>query len=355
MPLLGYDVDPRGSKLVVNEEEAIRVRAIFELYLEHQSLIATIAEIDRLGWLNKRWTTRKGTERGGRPFSKDSLHSLLTNVTYLGKLRYKDEINEGEHAAIVGPEVWQRVQSILQRNGRTGGAAVRNKFGALLKGILRCVPCDCAMTPTHATKNGNKRYRYYVCGNAQKRGWHTCPSKSIPAGEIERFVVEQIKGIGCDQSFLRATISQAQNLGQLQIEALEAERKRLEHELECWNGEIRELIQQAPPGLNSPVTSRLADLQDRIRLGERRSTEVREQIIALSRTIISEREVATAMTAFDPVWEYLTLREQTRVIQLLIERVDYNGATGKVSITFHTGGIKTLANERSGNNPGDAA
>src|SRR5438093_11728849 len=42
LPLLGYDVDPRGSKLIVNEDEAIRVRAIFELYLEHQSLIATI-------------------------------------------------------------------------------------------------------------------------------------------------------------------------------------------------------------------------------------------------------------------------------------------------------------------------
>ncbi len=47
MPLLGYDVDPRGSKLVVNEAEAARVRAIFELYLEHQSMIATIQELDR--------------------------------------------------------------------------------------------------------------------------------------------------------------------------------------------------------------------------------------------------------------------------------------------------------------------
>jgi len=28
MPLLGYDVDPKGSRLVVNEAEAVRVRAI---------------------------------------------------------------------------------------------------------------------------------------------------------------------------------------------------------------------------------------------------------------------------------------------------------------------------------------
>jgi site-specific DNA recombinase len=41
----------------------------------------------------------------------------------------------------------------------------------------------------------------------------------------------------------------------------------------------------------------------------------------------------------------LTLREQTRVVQLLVERVDYDGAKGKIAITFHPTGIKTLAGE----------
>lgn len=39
MPLLGYDVDAKGSKLVVNEPEAKRVRAIFDLSLQHQALL----------------------------------------------------------------------------------------------------------------------------------------------------------------------------------------------------------------------------------------------------------------------------------------------------------------------------
>jgi site-specific DNA recombinase len=356
MPLLGYDVDPRGSKLIVNQDEAARVRAIFELYLEHQSMIATIQELDRRGWLNKRWTTRKGPERGGKQFTKTSLHKLLTNITYLGKLRYKDEIHAGEHAAIVGADVWQRAQAILGRNGRTGGSAVRNKFGALLKGLLRCVPCGCAMTPTHATKEGTKRYRYYVCGNAQKRGWHACPSKSIPAGEIERFVVEQIKCIGRDPEMLRETIAKARSLGHAQVEELESERDRLARELTQWNNEIRGLLQQiVPSDGDTPATARLADLQERIRLAERRTTEIREQVIVLRRSIVDEREVATAMSVFDPVWDSLTPREQARVVQLLVERVDYNGATGKVSITFHPSGIKTLADELAANISEDAA
>jgi site-specific DNA recombinase len=356
MPLLGYDVDPRGSKLIVNEDEAASVRTIFELYLEHQSLIATIQEIDRRGWINKRWTTRKGPERGGKHFTKTSLHKLLTNITYVGKLRYKDEIHTGEHAAIVNADVWQRVQSLLGRNGRTGGAAVRNKYGALLKGILRCAPCGCAMTPSHATKGDTKRYRYYVCGNAQKRGWNNCPSKSLPAGEIERFVVEQIKCIGRDPELLHETIAQARTLGQSQVEALEIESRRLERELTQWNNEIRGLLQKiVPSDGNTPATARLADLQERIRLAERRTTEVREQVITLSRSIVDEGEVANAISAFDPIWDSLTPREQARVVQLLVERVDYNGATGKVSITFYPSGIRTLAGELAQNNSENAA
>ena len=49
--------------------------------------------------------------------------------------------------------------------------------------------------------------------------------------------------------------------------------------------------------------------------------------------------------AFDPVWDSLTLREQSRLVHLLIEQVEYDGRTGDISITFHPTGIKTLAGE----------
>ena len=40
-PVLGYDLlsNPAGPKLIVNDAEAVTVRAIFELYLKHQALI----------------------------------------------------------------------------------------------------------------------------------------------------------------------------------------------------------------------------------------------------------------------------------------------------------------------------
>src|SRR5262249_26664302 len=72
LPVLGYDVDPHGPRLVVNKKEAARVRAIFALYLEHGSLERVVEELSRRGWVNKRWQTRKGRLRGGRPFTRTS-------------------------------------------------------------------------------------------------------------------------------------------------------------------------------------------------------------------------------------------------------------------------------------------
>jgi site-specific DNA recombinase len=342
IPMLGYDIAPEGGKLLVNEDEAAQVRGIFELYLERQSLIETVKELDARGWHNKRWTTRKGHERGGNPFTKNSLYKVLTNVIYLGKTTYKDEVHEGEHPAIVDADIFRRVQRLLARNGTTGGKHVRNRFGALLKGLLHCVPCGLAMTHTH-TKKGNKRYRYYVCVGAQKRGWHTCPSKSIPAQEIEDFVVDQVRCIGRDEGLLAEVLEETQTRGQKRIKELEAEKRRLEHDLKRHNEEVRKLAGRL--ATNGTATDRVADLQDRIQATEQRATQVREELLALGRELVDEKEVARVLSLFDPVWETLSPREQVRIIRLLVQRVDYDGEKGTVSVTFHPAGIKTLAEE----------
>jgi site-specific DNA recombinase len=195
MPLLGYDVDPRSAKLRVNAAETARVRAIFALYLEHGALLPVVRELNRRGWRSKRWSTRRGRQRGGRCFSRGYLRQLLTCVTYLGQIRYRQEIHPGEHPALVDASVWQQVQELLQQQRRGGGARARPE--ALLQGLLRCLPCGCAMTSSHTTK-GTRRYRYYVCSAAQKHGWHTCPAPSVAAGTIERLVGQQVPALAVD-------------------------------------------------------------------------------------------------------------------------------------------------------------
>ena len=270
-PILGYDVI--GARLVVNEAEAKRVRRIFSLYLEQQSLLPTVAELDRRGWTSKRWTTSKGRQRGGRPFTKTFLHQLLTNPAYSGKVRFDGVTYAGEHAAIVDADTFQKVQTLLRQNNRAGSASVPNKLGALLKGLLRCVPCECAMTPAHS-KRGSRRYRYYTCSNAQRRGWKHCPSKSIPAAEIETYVLEQIKALGTDPTLMTEMLA---------------------------------------PGA--------------------------EQI---------EEKPCKTLQQLDSIWESLGHHERVRILHQLIERVDYDGTEGTLSVVFRPDGIRTLTDELGG-------
>ena len=122
-PILGYDVaaNPRGNKLAVNETEAAQVREIFDLYLQKQSLLRTVTELNSRGWTTKRWTARNGREQGGRLFGKPGLLHLLTNVLYIGRVRYHEETFDGEHDGILDRELFDRVGAMLRSNGRTGG------------------------------------------------------------------------------------------------------------------------------------------------------------------------------------------------------------------------------------------
>ena len=198
-PPLGYDIlsDRSGSRLVVNEGEANQVRRVFHLYLEMGSLIPTVEALAAEGITTKQWTTKDGRPRGGIAIDKTRLHAMLNNVIYLGKIKHHDEVFEGEHQAIIDPGIWKEVQAQLQQNAVTGAVKCRNRYGATLRGILYCGTCKARMQH-HYTKKRNILFRYYVCSKAQKHGWSSCVTKSIPAREIEQFVLNEIRAMGCN-------------------------------------------------------------------------------------------------------------------------------------------------------------
>lgn len=205
--VLGYDVHPNGGALVVNEEEAARVRAIFALYVELGSLLPVVEELDRRTWHLKQWTTRDGKIAGGKPFTRARLHQLLTNITYTGQVRHRGEAHPGEHDRIVDSATWDKVQSRLRANAPGSSRSLRNKYGALLKGIVRCATCSVGMVHTYTQKDA-RLYRYYVCVKAHQRGWTQCETRSVSAPELEQAVVDQIRGVGRNPMMLTAVMQQ---------------------------------------------------------------------------------------------------------------------------------------------------
>ena len=188
-PMLGYDPDPSQTRLVVNEAEAQQVRQIFRISLRHGALIPALAEINHRGFKMKSWTTGKGRAHIGPSFDRPALARLLTNVLYIGQVKHKGKVHAGEQPAIVDRKTWTTMNELVGSRSRGPDTVQRNRQGAILKGILNCAVCGSRMIPGYAA-NHARRYRYYVCSTAQKRGAVACPGQTVGAERIEAAVVD---------------------------------------------------------------------------------------------------------------------------------------------------------------------
>lgn len=176
-PSLGYDVQNR--KLVINDDEAETVRELFEQYVRIGSVSGLQKHLEKQNIRSKFWTTQKGVETGGKPFSRGALYTLLQNPIYIGRIRHKEQTFVGQHIGIICPALWEKVQCQLAENRVTRKHRTNAQSPSLLTGLLEDVDGN-RFRPRHANKSG-ARYRYYVGMDI-----------TLPAHEIESIVSAEI-------------------------------------------------------------------------------------------------------------------------------------------------------------------
>jgi DNA invertase Pin-like site-specific DNA recombinase len=182
----GYDASERT--LVINPAEAETVRRIFALYGEFGCVRRVKEEADRLGLRTKCSTTANGTQRGGKPFSRGHLYTLLSNPIYTGRIAHKGALHPGQQPALIDDETWIAVRDQLAANTSDHRRKAKAAEPSLLAGLLVDARGE-RLTPSHAVKKG-RRYRYYVsaalitdAGTDRAQGWR------LAAREIEEAVI----------------------------------------------------------------------------------------------------------------------------------------------------------------------
>lgn len=336
MPVLGYNV--QNGKLVVDGREESMVREIFQLYLELGSALEVAANLNARGWRRKEWTTRKGAQVGGKPFDKNSLYKLLSNVVYVGKVRHHENVYVGEHDGIVDPKIFERAQELLRTNAGGKAQCQRNRHHALLRGLVKCASCGCGMHHAYTTKK-TRLYRYYVCQNAQRRGWKTCHAPSLPATELEAFVVEQIKSLGQEPSLVQDTIREVSRQHLAQIAVLKTERRTLgqdnRQKLDWVNGKHGdEFCSHSEPTVKTSILN-----------NEKRLAIIATELDTLGSLCIEEDAIQQSLSDFEGLWKSMAPSDQHRVIQLLVKEVAFDGATNDLTISYHSTGIRSIGQQ----------
>jgi site-specific DNA recombinase len=125
-PVLGFDVDPNGARLLVNVAEADQVRQIYEICGKAETLLGALDLINARCFRTKDWTSRKGRHHSGVPFSTAKLGALLRNVLY--------NTRDRSLIFIRGPFI--RASSLRLSTYNCGNASIRNLSAARTKGFV---------------------------------------------------------------------------------------------------------------------------------------------------------------------------------------------------------------------------
>jgi len=211
----------------------------------------------------------------GKLIDKGLLYKMLNNPVYIGVAVHKGVSYPGEHVGIIDRKLWDKIQARLQESPRKRAAATRAQTPSLLKGII-VGPTGIAMSPTHTRKNG-RLYRYYLSQTVLKQGSGDCPVARVPAAEIEKIVIDQIRCLLLSPEII----------------------------VQTWRS-------------------------------------ARKSIKGLT-----ESDVRNALGAFNPLWNELFPAEQSRIVELLVERVDVR--TDRVDLKLRIAGVTSLIGELTGN------
>ena len=324
-PALGYDVDHEKHRLVVSPDEAKLVRHIFRRFVQLRSTTELVRELNAKKMLTKSWITVKGRRREGGQWNKAHVYYLLNNRSYLGQVEHKGQIYPGEHEAILTREAWDAVQAVFSDNTHARGNATRTRSMALLKGVVHCGHCGCAMTPTYTRKNG-RQYRYYLCIQAAKRVDHDCPVRTVPAGNVEQVVMQQLKSLFHSPELVARTYGAARQQETEEIGRLTTLKAELEEKIKDGRERALQIIASAGQERRGSRGGRLSDALDEVNVQvQALAEELKEtsaNLGALTQQCVTEDEVRRALHAIEPLWAQLFPAEQNRIVRLLVDRVE---------------------------------
>ena len=338
-PVLGYDGDREKMLLVVNAAEAERVNAIFGLYLRFDSLEVVAHHLNSIGWEKKRNITKAGRSIGGGAWRAKDVHCLLRNPTYLGKVRYKGAIYEGEHEAIVSETLYQQVQRVLGSKFCGRGLRSGRNPKYLIQGIVDCAICGARITTTAGRNRKRTTYRYYICSKRGTKRLPGCAQPRLSAPEVEALVVERVRA-RCADATLRDEIIQRMRAGESRSAYnLKRDREALANEERQLHTEGRQLIeaiaQENRTTVGKVLTERIREIERRLDTISTSRASLDAQLTTLEEKVAQLRETVDIMTLFDQLWEEMADGERQQLVRLVIKRVIIDEPAGRIDIEYH--------------------
>ncbi|HEM2987983.1 TPA: recombinase family protein [Streptococcus suis] len=231
----GYTYDRLTSTLNINQAEAIVVKTIFKEYLGGRSLTKLRDHLNENNIL-----------RNGKLWNYQGISRILRNPVYMGMIRFKGEVYQGNHEPIIDAETFETTQVELKKRQietyqfNKNSRPFRAKY--MLSGMIRCGYCGAPLEIILGTKRKDgSRYRRYQCVNRFPRttkgitvynDGKKCNSKYYEKEDIEVFVLGQVRLLQLNQAKLDKMF---ETINEIDVEGIEKQIDQLNNKLKRLN------------------------------------------------------------------------------------------------------------------------
>ena len=226
IPPLGYDVvEGRANHRQVNEEEKGLVQLIFKKFLELRNMEQLVDYLNKTAKTTKRRKTKMGKWVGGVKWTSSSLHSVLTNRSYIAER----EVNKSNRSvdprtlksddryyfvdacweAILERKSFFDVQERLMLNKQKARKYTHN---FILTHYLYCSECGEGLIGKSGHGRNGKHYYY---GHKRKKVSDShqhlkrCKVENIVAFDVESAVIGHLEKLSQNKSLLVQLVSAA--------------------------------------------------------------------------------------------------------------------------------------------------
>ena len=333
-PIIGYDVVDKT--IVVNRDEVKIVEAIFDKYLELASIAKTARWANLKGYRTKHVRCKNGREFEPRKFTRADIQRTLSNITYIGKIRFDGVEYNGAHEGIISEERFLQVQELMAAKKEKPRRGDQRQQETLLLGLLRCGFCGGACTSSFVNKKQKdgriRRYYYYKCTSKSRRDAEACPSADLRAPMIDDAFIQYFRQLAHEPKHLEAVLRAADTASREGVGEFEIERAELSKQLATAERESMTLVDRlADPELAgiSAIKSRLTELEYQQQIFKSQITDLTLQIRDRRDQNLSPDEIREAFENFDEIWEELDFEERQYAVRLLVKEIQLHFEKGK--------------------------
>ena len=159
------------ASVIIDPDRGPLVKEAFERYATGRTSASTLAQLMR----------EKGLRTlGGAPITASRWLEIFRNPFYPGRVVWDGEEYEGAHEALITPELFTKVETVLLVRNAAGSRD--NRHFHHLKGTLRCGECGNLLSFSRS-KGRHARYDYFYCLSKSR-----CSQPYIPTDEAEEAV-----------------------------------------------------------------------------------------------------------------------------------------------------------------------